>query len=453
MAQQKNGGQDDGAESWGIIAIILFGIVYFAFSQIFWVFAGGWKWVRIIEVGAFSYIVPDFIQSFMAVSFNQGLEFLLQLESKDITADFISEFDNNFVYYFNAIPAILIGWAGVKIFMQAEDVSTNHDMESMLLKMSRAFPHNNQFIGKHPEQTPLDFYPEDPDSYEFTMCMSERQFASIVPPLGLMKRAEKDKRLAKPIWDGAKGFDDELARMSFETQMGPVYRGYNYLSPDEKTLTDLFRNKILVKRVEVFPIMKNYAYQIYEFRKSSKAFVDQKKQKSKKESLPKPEVKYIAEFSSHKALVEKLTGYVDSSLAKHGHSWSPKDVELRNLISSKDYKSILRHVMADDRLSKHAYTYTGLMSLLLAAREGGTLAPSTFRWLKGRNRTLWFALNCVGKKVAYTESSGTFAHWLLETHAKIAIPHPEVTEAIEALRISLGLKEKHASSDSLDDWG
>jgi hypothetical protein len=92
------------------------------------------------------------------------------------------------------------------------------------------------------------------------------------------------------------------------------------------------------------------------------------------------------------------------------------------------------------------------MSLLEAAREGATLAPSSFRWLKGKNRTLWFALNCVGKKVAFTESGGTFGHWLLEKEAKLAIPHAEVTEAIVALKTALGLDPDKDKEKSKADW-
>jgi intracellular multiplication protein IcmP len=107
--------------------------------------------------------------------------------------------------------------------------------------------------------------------------------------------------------------------------------------------------------------------------------------------------------------------------------------------------------MADDRLSRHAFTSTGLMSLLEAAREGATLAPSSFRWLKGRNRTIWYALNCVGKKTSFTESSGTYAHWLLEKEINMAVPHAETTEAIEALRLSLGLPARSGGTKQ-DEW-
>lgn len=452
MAQQgKGGGAEDGAESWGIILIILFALAFFLINYFFWVFITPWKWVRVVEIGALAYIVPDFIQNYMTNSFNMGLHFLLSSDPKDLTAAMVAEFDNMFVMYFNWLPAGLIMWAGIQLLLKAEDVTTVYDMESLLLKMVRAFPHNKRFIGIHPEESPIDFYPDDPTSYEFSMCMTERQFGAVVPPLGLMEQAEKNPSLAKPIWDGHKGFDEFLARKSFEAQMGPLYMGYNNLSEDERTLTDLFRNKILVKRREVLPVMKAYTDQIYQDRIKSGVRMEEGK-KGADVTTAKPTVKYLNDFPSHKALVEKLTTYVDSNIKQHGAAWKPKDVDLRNMVSGKELKSVLRHCMCDDRLSQHAFTYTGLMTLLEAAREGATLAPSTFRWLKGKNRTLWFALNCVGKKVAFTESSGTFGHWLLEKQAKLAIPHAEVTEAIIALKTALGLDPDKDKESEKEDW-
>jgi hypothetical protein len=358
-----------------------------------------------------------------------------------------------YVKYFNWFPAAIMGLIGIKLLLSSEDVTTIYNMENLLTKMVKAFPHNKPFIGVNPEKTPLDFYPDDDTSYEYSMCMSERQFAQVIPPLGLTKAALKNDKLLKPIWDGKKGFDEVLARKSFETQMGPLYRGYNHLSADERTLMDLFRNKMLIKRKEVVPILQDYAMQAYKSRIESGVHDKNNKKRPKKGTLPKVNFVYSRDFASHKALADKMTAYVDAGLSKGGPLWRPKDAELRTMVSAPDMKSVLRHVMADERLSHHAYTYTGLMTLLEAAREGATLAPSSLRWLKGRNRTLWYALNCVGKKVAFTESAGTFAHWLLEKEAKMAIPHPEVTEAIDALKIALGLMAKNGRSNDMDEWG
>lgn len=84
-------------------------------------------------------------------------------------------------------------------------------------------------------------------------------------------------------------------------------------------------------------------------------------------------------------------------------------------------------------MTKHAFVITGLMALLDEARGGGVVAPLEFRWLKYQDRTLWYALTSVGRKTAFVEAAGPFAHWLLETHLGRAISHKETTEAVEAL--------------------
>jgi hypothetical protein len=457
MPQPKgNGGADNNMEMWVFLIIVIFCIIFWAFKESFWVYATGWRWMRIAEMTIGNAIVPDFFQRWTSWDFKGGLTFLHALDPKEnMTAEIISDFDNIYLRFFNWLPGILVAMAGAKIFLNADNVSTIYTMESLMLKMSSAFPGNKSFLNVHPESTPLDFYPDDPDSYEYSMAMTERQFGLVNPPLGLLKLSVKEKSLCRPIWDGAKGFDDELCRKSFETQIGPLYRGYNELGDSEKKLFDLFRNKILIKRKEALPLVEYYMNQILESRKAKNLFPKDIASSNKIDikAMPKPAIKYKDEFPSHKALVEKLTPLVDELFRAHGSGYRLREIDIRAATTNAGMKSVLRSAMADLRMSQHAFVYTGLMTLLEAAREGSTLPPSSFRWLKGKNRTLWYALNCVGKKVSFTESGGTFAHWLLEKEAKMSVPHPEVTEAVEALRIALELPSKFASKDAIDQWG
>lgn len=453
MSQRGSGASDTNMESWVFLIVILFVVGFWLISKNFWMYATLWRWVRIGEISIFAYVVPQFIENFSGIDFGVGLDFLLETKPTLLTASMIAQFDNIYVKFFSWLPGILLALAGAKLFLAAENVSKRYDMESLLFKMSRAFPNNKMFLNIHPELTPLDFYPDDPTSYEYSMCMSERQFAQCTPPVGLEKEASRDASLKKPIWDGDQGFNDDLCRKVFDKQIGSLYMGYNRLGEDEKTLTDLFRSKILVKRVEVLPILIDYVGQICKDRITKQLIPTDKKALAVFDikTLPKPDVTKRETFNSHVALVEQLTLLLDNGFKKHGAGWKVKESDIRSMVSNKDLKMTLRHVMADDRLSRHAFTSTGLMSLLEAAREGATLAPSSFRWLKGRNRTIWYALNCVGKKTAFTESSGTYAHWLLEKEINMAVPHAETTEAIEALRLSLGLPARSGGTKQ-DEW-
>ncbi|MBD8089339.1 IcmP (DotM) [Pseudomonas fluorescens] len=455
MSQRGGGASDTNMEMWAFLIVIIFIIIFWLISENFWMYATAWKWLRIAELSVFAYTVPQVVENWSGIDFGAGMQFLMETNPKLLTAAMISDFDNIYVKFFNWLPGGLIAVAGAKLFLAAENVSNKFDMESLLIKMSRAFPHNRQFLGIHPEETPIDFYPDDPASYEYSMVMTERQFAQCVPPVGLLEPAKRDKSLRKPIWDGEKSFDDELARKAFDTQLGGLYMGYNRLDEDEKQLTDLFRNKILIKRKEVLPVLMDYVSQIMKDRRDKKVFPDEAKLSARVNlaTLEKAEVKLLANFPSHHALIQQLTTVVDGWLQKGGAKIKIKESQIRTLVTNKDLKTTLRHVMADDRLSRHAFTSTGLMTLLEAAREGATLAPSSFRWLKVKNRPLWYALNCVGKKTAFTESAGTYGHWLLETEIKMGVPHAETTEAIEALRVALGLTARGSEAKQDDDWG
>lgn len=457
MAQQRGGGggQDSNMEMWIFLIVVMFVIAFWGLSQIFWVYATGWKWLRISEIYIVNAMTPISFQKWIGWDFKGGLEFLLEANPRDLTSEMIAIFDNIYVRFFNWLPSIFLALVGAKLFLNADNVSSRYDMETLLLKMSNAFPHNKAFMNIHPEETPLDFYPDDPNSFEYSMAMTERQFAQVVPPLGLLEAAKKNKKLRKPIWDGEKGFDDELCRLSFESQIGPLYMGYNRLGESEKKLFDIFRANILIKRKEALPLVTDYMEQIVKSRVDMKVFQKDpaKNKKSSTSKAGKPVVTMRKDFPSHKALVEKLTPIIDALMMKNGSSYQVKEIDVRSAISVKSMKPVLKAVMADTIMSKHAYVYTGLMSLLESAREGSTLPPSSLRWLKIKNRTLWYALNCVGKKVSFTESGGTFAQWILEKTIKIPVPHPEVTEAIEALRIALELKPMYPANDEKDVWG
>lgn len=455
MSQRGGGASDTNMEMWAFLIVIIFIIIFWAISENFWVYATAWKWLRIAELSVFAYAVPQAVEDFTGIDFGAGMQFLLDTKPTLLTASMISDFDNIYVKFFNWLPGILIAVSGAKLFLAAENVSNKFDMESLLLKMSRAFPNNRQFLGIHPEETPLDFYPDDPSSYEYSMVMTERQFAQCVPPVGLENSAKRDKTLKRAIWDGEKAFNEDLARKAFDVQLGGLYMGYNRLDENEKHLTDLFRDKILIKRKEVLPVLMHYVGLIIKDRRDKKMFPeDPKKAKAVNlATLAKPEVTLLAKFPSHQALIQQLTTVVDEWFQKGGAKVMVKESQIRSLVSNKDLKKTLRHVMADDRLSRHAFTSTGLMTLLEAAREGATLAPSSFRWLKVKDRPLWYALNCVGKKTAFTESAGTFAHWLLEKEINMGVPHAETTEAIEALRIALGLTARPGDAKQDDDWG
>jgi hypothetical protein len=84
-------------------------------------------------------------------------------------------------------------------------------------------------------------------------------------------------------------------------------------------------------------------------------------------------------------------------------------------------------------MSEHAYELTMMASLLEAARGDGVLATAEFLWLKPVDRQLWYMLNNVGRRVAFTEIAGAYAHWLAERLCGRKLIVPMVHEATTAL--------------------
>jgi intracellular multiplication protein IcmP len=68
------------------------------------------------------------------------------------------------------------------------------------------------------------------------------------------------------------------------------------------------------------------------------------------------------------------------------------------------------------------------------------LAPARFRWLKGVDRTLWYALHSADTAKVFVEGAGVLAQTRAETHAhSLGLPRPGlmVTQAIDGLQVEL----------------
>jgi intracellular multiplication protein IcmP len=108
-----------------------------------------------------------------------------------------------------------------------------------------------------------------------------------------------------------------------------------------------------------------------------------------------------------------------------------------------DFSSIkpLMKYLEDPRvvqiISRHAYVYTMMASMLEFARTTGVLPSSYITWLKSRDRVLWYLLNCVGRQVAFVEVAGIFGHWKAEQIAKHKLEAPFVSKAVDGLERGL----------------
>jgi len=119
-------------------------------------------------------------------------------------------------------------------------------------------------------------------------------------------------------------------------------------------------------------------------------------------------------------------------------AWSAK----KGFRPSSKLKKKIAKVLKDDGMcaavreaaDRHAFNTTALLACLNKARqEGGVLAPATFLWLRGVDRTLWYPLNNLGRKAFHPEASGAMVHYIYEMVAGQKIPTPQVDDAVKGL--------------------
>ena len=65
-------------------------------------------------------------------------------------------------------------------------------------------------------------------------------------------------------------------------------------------------------------------------------------------------------------------------------------------------------------ISRHRYVSSVLAGMLEESRIEGVLPSSEFLWLKPVDRTLWYLLNSVGRRVAAIEAAGSFGNYNAE---------------------------------------
>jgi len=105
-------------------------------------------------------------------------------------------------------------------------------------------------------------------------------------------------------------------------------------------------------------------------------------------------------------------------------------------ITDKLIEDTIKKYMNNEKIKKivdrHFYKKTVFAAFLEAAREDGVLATSEFLWLKTVDREMWYMLNNVGRKSAFSECAGPWAHFLAEKALDRKIANPMVSNAIIA---------------------
>ena len=124
----------------------------------------------------------------------------------------------------------------------------------------------------------------------------------------------------------------------------------------------------------------------------------------------------------------------------HTNNWNGMKGYPDLSLADKAFAKYAEHPDAQSWLAKHPYPRTLLHAMHKAALASGKLASSHFRWLKGMDRPLWYALNTTGRKGPFLESAAVFSQTLWEDFAfdsGYQLAEPCIDDAIEGVEIYL----------------
>lgn len=100
-------------------------------------------------------------------------------------------------------------------------------------------------------------------------------------------------------------------------------------------------------------------------------------------------------------------------------------------------KPYLDHDVTKRLLSKHAYTRTFIIAVVLEARRLGVMAPCQMRWLKLYNRQMWALLQNIGRPSMYAEGMGAISHYFIEKSKDQKMLEPNFDIAIKGFETQL----------------
>lgn len=121
----------------------------------------------------------------------------------------------------------------------------------------------------------------------------------------------------------------------------------------------------------------------------------------------------------------------------HFNSWQGKRGYPDLTLTNKVYKKFSNHPKIGEWIEKHSYSRTLLHAMHKQALKVGKLPSSHFRWLKGMDRGLFYALNTTGRKTPFVESAAVFTQTLWEEFVferNIKLEEPAIEDAVMGLQ-------------------
>lgn len=412
MAGNQGGGQGTDETVYVVVILSVVFLLSLLIAINFHYIAALWQALRIMELSLFAW-VPPWLPILGDVEIKEGIQFISSLSPTDIDPETIEDVDKYFAKYFAWIPSTVLLIVGIKLLIKTEEVGQIYDMESLLKRQSKYFPHAQEFLSVNPEKMDLMYQRNNKEFHAYAMGLSPEEFSRMSPPIGLEKEAEKDSSVDASIWDGKSSYDIDLAERAFKKQLGRPYESIENLRGVEKELYLFLIPKLPYAQKAMIDLTAKYIWTVINGKKSD------------------------AKLSAEKRLFLNLKRDFWGKKIERD-----KVVRLaRDLVIKKKYDDLYKAIVSEAVMSRHAFVRTGLMSMLSEARMGGIIAPLEMRnMIKSKDRVLWYCVSSVGKKVSFVECAGCFSHWLVENYVGRPLHKHEVTAAVDGLFKGLKLE-------------
>lgn len=417
------------SESNDMFVIVAFIALFAAFQLLkanFEYIAFVWKWIRVGELGLF-YWIPDWFPIYGKLEIKEAFHFLLNKDYDLIHPDTVAAIDRRYSGWFAWIPGLLCIYLGTKLTGRSMDPMASYNMETLLLRMQNLYSHVPQYVGEDPVDKDIELNRDKIETYRWSMALRPNDFALLQPPLGLEEKALEDTTLNSAIWDGAQGFDLDLAERTFVNQLGESFTGIESFNEVEHKLYDYLVKEIAIDPKLAEEKVRRYSLVILEHKDKDNKF--------KIKNLSQSENNLYKTLEAHIALLQKKQkNKFDIDVFLHY-----KNID--RLLKNPHFADNLKNLCAERAMAMHAFKRTAFMALLSEVRKGGVVPTLKVQWVKGVDRVLYFCLSSVGRKVSFSECSGCFAHFIIEEQIGRPLNKPEVHEAVTGLHKALNLSE------------
>lgn len=426
-------------------ALLLVGFVAFRIADIHAVpLTNAWRWFHWAAAVGADYLIPDGLASAFGYDrlvwgglFPDGTSMgsvAAYLGSDDFWARPVdkAQFERRFWGVHAplvALPALY--W--VRRIWTRSDSAVRQNAMTLIDGQAPFRPHLGEFVGRKLEEEPLSLRNADGTQNPEAAALTAKEFAALSPPPGV--GFDEDPSMQVPIFDPLRGremaFDGAQATLVFKRQLGGLWLGTpDCLSATERTVYDRLMVRLKGGEVEVATLLRGFFARLSEAPWGFGPDADYCR--LTQEPPPSPVEALWAQVAV-RACAE-LEGPMD----ERGFAGLAERVAFE-----KGNAGLVRAHYAEQACLKHAFIRPALMTLLEEARSGQVVSMHEFRrHLKAKDRPLWYALHCVGRRVAFPEAAGAFAHWQIERLIESPVPEPEVSAAVTGLRESLGIESE-----------